>query len=52
MSLPDCARLTYGQIWSEFQKSTYPGVTDYEKLQIHKRWKSLGLTVRKSPVLK
>jgi hypothetical protein len=52
MSLRSCVGLTYDQIWQEYRKEVYRGVSEHELLMIHKKWKALGSSVWKGVVFK
>lgn len=52
MAMRSCVGLTYEQIWNEYKSQSYPQVTEYELLQIHKKWKALGSSVWKEKGVK
>ena len=51
MSMRSCADKTYQQILQEYMLQNYlPQVTRYEQQQIHRKWTSLGKTVRNNSI--
>lgn len=50
MAMRCAVGMTYEQIWREYQQAQYPTVSEHEKLQIHKKWKSLGQGIWKGVV--
>lgn len=51
MAMGPSADKTYQEILREYMAQSYtPQVTRYEQHQIHRKWKSLGKTVRNNSI--